>query len=134
MTEKEYTGEYTLSEARLKTPAVLAFVGDAYFGLLVRTMLAGQNRPSGDLHRISVDYVNASAQASGFERIKPLLSEDELTVFRRGRNFHTGNVPKNSTRAEYHTATGLETLFGYLYLSGQTARAAELFETMVETF
>lgn len=118
------------AEARKKSPAVLAFVGDAYFGLLVRTRLAAECRPSGELHRLSVGFVNATAQAQGFKKIEPMLSEEELDIFRRGRNFHTGNVPKSSTRAEYHTATGLEALFGYLYLAGQTKRAQELFEKM----
>lgn len=131
MSKNNFTSEYTASEARNKSPAVLAFVGDAYFGLLVRTRLAAKNRPSGELHRLSVGLVNASAQSAGFEKIKGLLSEAEHEIFRRGRNFHTVNVPKSSTRAEYHTATGLEALFGYLYLSGQKQRAEELFEIML---
>lgn len=114
----------------LLSPSVLAFVGDAYYGLLVRTLLSGVNRPSGELHRLSVKYVNANAQAEGFKKIEPLLSETELSVFKRGRNFHTSGSPKNSTKAQYHTATGLETLFGFLYLSGESARAIELFNVI----
>lgn len=117
-------------QARQYSPSVLAFVGDAFYGLLVRTRLAAVNRPSGELHRLSVEYVNASAQAAAFRRIEPLLTDGEQAVFRRGRNFHTGNIPRHATYAEYHTATGLEALFGYLYLSGQTERAGFLFGQM----
>lgn len=106
----------------------LAFVGDAVFGLLVREKLAETNRPSGELHKKSVEYVNANAQAEGFEVIKDMLSEEELTAFKHGRNLHTNNVPKNSSLAQYHTATGLEALFGYLHLSKRNERLKELFE------
>lgn len=115
-----------MDETNLLSPSVLAFVGDAVYGLYVRTHLAQINRPSGELHRLSVEYVKASAQAEAFEVIEPILTEKEIEVFKRGRNFHT-NTPKSATVQEYHTATGIETLFGYLYLSGMTARADELF-------
>ncbi|MBQ3817192.1 MAG: ribonuclease III [Clostridia bacterium] len=116
-----------MKDVNLLSPSVLAFVGDGVYGLYVRTMLARNNRPSGELHKLSVNWVNAAAQAKAFEIIEPLLTETEKSVFKRGRNFHTGNVPKGATPAEYHTATGLESLFGYLYLSGNTKRADELF-------
>ena len=116
-----------MDNVKLLSPSVLAFVGDAVYGLLVRTHLADTNRPSGELHKLSVKLVNATAQADAFKLIEPMLSEKELSVFKRGRNFHTGNTPKNSTGGEYHLATGLETLFGFLYLSEQTDRAKELF-------
>lgn len=111
----------------------LSFVGDAYFGLLVRGRLAEIERPLGELHRLSVTVVNASAQALGFAAVEPLLSEEEKAVFKRGRNLHTNNTPKNSTVAEYHTATGLECLFGYLYLSKNTERAEQLFDIIFKT-
>ena len=110
------------------SPSVLSFVGDAVYGLYVRTYLAEVNRPSGELHKLSVKLVNATAQAEAFRLIEGELSEKELSVFKRGRNFHTGNTPKNSTGGEYHTATGLETLFGFLYLSGENDRAKQLFD------
>lgn len=116
-----------MDNPNLLSPSVLAFVGDAVYGLYVRTYLAEVNRPSGELHKLSVKMVNATAQAQGFALIEQNLTEKELSVFKRGRNFHTGNTPKNSTGGEYHLATGLETLFGFLYLSGQTDRAKELF-------
>ncbi len=116
-----------MDNPNLLSPSALAFVGDAVYGLYVRTYLAEVNRPSGELHKLSVKLVNATAQAQAFHLIEPLLSEKELSIFKRGRNFHTGNTPKNSTGGEYHLATGLETLFGFLYLSGQSDRAKELF-------
>ena len=117
-----------MDNPNLLSPSVLAFVGDAVYGLYVRTYLAEVNRPSGELHKFSVKLVNATAQAEAYKLIEPVLSEKEVSVFKRGRNFRTGNTPKNSTGGEYHTATGLETLFGFLYLSGQNARAKELFD------
>ena len=117
-----------MENPNLLSPSVLCFVGDAVYGLLVRTALAKINRPSGELHKLSVKLVNASAQAEAFKLLQPMLTENELSVFKRGRNFHTSSHPKNSTNGEYHTATGLECLFGFLYLSGDNSRAKELFD------
>ena len=116
-----------MENPNLLSPSVLAFVGDAVYGLYVRTKLSEVNRPSGELHKLSVKFVNATAQSEAFRLIEPMLTEKELSIFKRGRNFHTGNTPKNSTGNEYHLATGLETLFGFLYLSNQNDRAKELF-------
>lgn len=117
-----------MGNVNLLSPSVLTFVGDGVYGLCVRTKLALINRPSGELHKLSVDYVKASAQAKAFEVIKETLSEDELSVFKRGRNFHTSRSPKSATNKEYHTATGVEALFGYLYLDGNQKRIEELFD------
>ncbi len=106
----------------------LAFVGDAVYGLLVRQRLAETNRPIGELHRLSVTFVNANSQAEAFKIIEPILTEKEIAQYKHGRNLHTNNVPKQSTVAQYHSATGLETLFGYLHLSRQNERINELFE------
>ena len=98
----------------------LAFVGDGVYGLLVREMLARDgSRPVGELHRMAVAYVNATAQAAAYDRIAPLLTEQEQAVYRRGRN-----------PGHYAKATGLEALFGYLYLNGAQERARELFEAI----
>lgn len=123
-----------MDNPNLLSPSVLSFVGDAVYGLYVRTALAQVNRPSGELHRLSVKLVNATAQAKAFYILEPELSESETAVFKRGRNFHTSNTPKNSTGKEYHIATGLECLFGYLYLSGLNDRADELFEKIWKSF
>ena len=117
----------SMENVNLLSPSVLAFVGDAVYGLYVRTKLAEVNRPSGELHRLSVEYVRASAQAKAFSVIEASLKDKEMSVFKRGRNFHTSTTPKSATGGEYHTATGLECLFGFLYLSGQSERADELF-------
>lgn len=117
-----------MDNAMMSSPSTLAFVGDAVFGLLVRTHLAETERPIGELHKRSVGYVNANAQCEAFELIKDRLSEREMSVFKRGRNNHVGGVPKSTTVGNYHTATGVEALFGYLHLSGQQDRINELFE------
>ncbi|MBR6509858.1 MAG: ribonuclease III [Clostridia bacterium] len=116
-----------MENVNLLSPSVLAFVGDAVYGLYVRTKLAEVNRPSGELHKLSVKLVSAPAQAKAYGLIEGKLSEKEISIFKRGRNFHTSSAPKSATKGEYHTATGLESLFGYLYLEGDTARADELF-------
>ncbi len=116
-----------MENIKLLSPSVLCFVGDAVYGLCVRTALAEINRPSGELHRLSVKLVNASAQASAYKLLETFLTEEEITVFKRGRNFHTNSSPKNATKGDYHIATGLECLFGYLYLAGKKDRIKELF-------
>lgn len=122
-----------MDNINLLSPSVLAFVGDAVYGLYVRTYLAAINRPSGELHKLSVEWVNASSQAKAYKVIEPYLTEGEIAVFKRGRNFHTGNTPKSASGGEYHTATGLECLFGFLHLSDKTARAKELFEIIIKS-
>ncbi len=120
--------------AKQLNPAVLSFVGDSVYGLFVRERLAEVNRPSGQLHSMSVKLVNAVSQAAAYSLIAEKLTDEELSIFKRGRNFHTGNTPKNASSGEYHIATGLETLFGFLHLSGQADRAKELFEIIWENF
>ncbi len=113
------------------SPGVLAFVGDAYYGLLVREKLALVNRPSGELHSDSVKLVKASAQANAFRIIEEYLSEKEMSVYKRGRNAHVNSIPKNASVGDYHSATGIEALFGYLHLSGMDERAKELFDIIL---
>ena len=111
----------------------LAHLGDGVYELMVRSWLVlhGKARAN-DLHRATVRYVSAPAQAERFARIQPLLAEEEHDVFRRGRNTAPHSVPKAASRAEYQTATGLEALFGWLYLQGRTERLNELFAAMME--
>ncbi len=123
-----------MENPNLLSPSVLAFVGDAVYGLMVRTALAEVNRPSGELHKLSVKLVNATAQAEAFKLIESELSEKELSVFKRGRNFKTGNTPKNSSGGDYHTATGLEALFGWLYLLNENERAKALFNIIWQNY
>lgn len=110
----------------------LAHLGDAVFEVMVRSWLClhGKATPNG-LHRATVRFVAAPAQAKASERIVPLLSEEEGDVFRRGRNSSPHSIPKAASRADYQTATALEALFGYLYLQGKTERLNELFTVMM---
>lgn len=111
----------------------LAHVGDAVYELLVRTYLCTHGTLTAkNLHRATVERVSAPAQAASMERLLPLLSDDEQSVFRRGRNAHVAAVPKNATGGQYAMATGLETLFGYLYLTGNRERLCALFNAAVE--
>ena len=106
----------------------LAHIGDAVYELLVRTDLCAQGLTTPDkLHRETVRRVSAPAQAAAFARIADHLTEDELAVYKRGRNAHVHGVPKNATREQYSRATGLEALFGALYLAGKTERIAALY-------
>lgn len=110
------------------SPLNLAFIGDCVYEMLVReTLVTDANRPVNDLHRESVKYVSAKAQTEAFNKIKDILTEDEMTVFKRGRNAKVGHSPKSATEGEYHCATGVEALFGYLYLTNQPDRVKELF-------
>ena len=111
----------------------LAHLGDGVFELMVRSWLClrGKARPR-DLHRATVKYVAAPAQAAAMERLLPILTEQEADVYRRGRNTAPHSVPKAASRAQYQSATGLEALFGWLYLQGRTDRLNELFQCVME--
>ena len=111
----------------------LAYLGDAVYEVMVRSWLClrGKARPR-DLHRATVKYVAAPAQAAAIERLLPILTEQEADVYRRGRNTAPHSVPKAASRAQYQSATGLEALFGWLYLQGRTDRLNQLFSTMME--
>ena len=108
-------------------------MGDAVYDLFVRQMLVSQaNRPPKKLHEAAVKSVRASAQAEAYEKILPLLSQEEMNILKRGRNAHPNHIPKNGNHREYHYATAVETLFGYLYLSGRTDRLCELFSEITD--
>ena len=110
----------------------LAHLGDSVFEIMVRSWLCLQGKAKvKDLHRATVKYVAAPAQAERFERIESGLTQQAHDVFRRGRNTAPHSGPKAATRGQYQTATGLEALFGWLYLQGQTDRLNELFEIMM---
>lgn len=110
----------------------LAYVGDCVYELLVRSHLLLQGRHTNrSLHAAAVEFSRAPAQAKAMERLLPSLTEEETAVYKRGRNTHVNSIPKNADVGEYHAATGLETLFGWLYLTGQKARINELFDTII---
>jgi ribonuclease-3 family protein len=109
----------------------LAFVGDAVYSLLVRReLVTGAPMRLAELHPASVAVVRAEAQAAAAARIAPLLTEEETAVFTRGRNMHHASYPRHSTPGEYCAATGLECLFGWLYLAGRQDRLNELYEVI----
>ena len=111
----------------------LAHVGDAVYELLVRSMLCREkNAAVVKLHRLTVEKVRAEAQAEAVKKILPLLSEDELAVYKRGRNTKVNSAPHHAEISQYHAATGLEALFGWLYLQGRTERVEALFNAIME--
>ncbi len=126
--------DMTLSEQALNAVSNLglAHIGDCVYELLVRTyLLCGGERTNRRLHAATVAYVSASAQAAAMEKLLPHLTEAESAVYRRGRNAHVHSVPKRADVADYHAATGLECLFGWLYLRGEHQRVNELFQIVI---
>lgn len=114
MSEKP-PGEYS--------PLALAYIGDGIYELIVRTiLLAAGNRPQGKLHREAVKYVSAPAQARIIGIVAKLLDEEELAIYKRGRNAKPHSMAKNAHPGDYHAATGFEALMGYLYMSGRIER------------
>ena len=111
----------------------LAHMGDAVFEILVRTWLCAHGKATGKgLHQATIALVRAESQAEKAQRVLPLLSEEELAVFKRGRNAQVHSIPPHASRAQYSEATALEALFGWLWLKGQKDRANELFCRMME--
>ncbi|MCL2080805.1 MAG: ribonuclease III [Oscillospiraceae bacterium] len=121
-----------MSEQDINRMSVLALaqVGDAVYELMARTALCLSQPTAKKLHKARVEMVNAAAQSRAAQTLMPLLTDAEMSVFKRGRNADAGNIPSAATRGEYMAATGLEALWGYLYLSGQTGRLSELFEAV----
>ncbi len=110
------------------SPLTLAFIGDTVFDLLTRCELVCEaNRPVNALHNMASKRVCAAAQAEAIKKIMPLLTEDETAVFKRGRNAHVGSKAKNASSSDYHYATGLESLFGWLWLKEETDRILYLY-------
>ena len=111
----------------------LAHVGDGVYELLVRSMLCQSGHTALlDLHKSTVKMVKASAQAAAAEKLLDVLDVDELAIYKRGRNAHVHTVPKNADIGQYHAATGLEALFGWLYLQGKLERINRLFDVIME--
>lgn len=111
----------------------LAHMGDCVFEILCRAYLCGKGEKTVDkLHRDTIQMVKATSQAKFAEKMLPMLTEEELAYYRRGKNSHVHAVPKSATPAEYARATGVEALFGALYLMGRTERLNEIFKTIME--
>ena len=129
MTEREPIDPRELS------PLALAFVGDSVLELLVRERLATYHRLSaGRLNAEKVKYVSARAQFREEKLLEPLFTEEELAVFKRGRNASKATVAKHATPEEYRASTGFECLLGWLYLRGQLPRVQQLFDALWQGF
>jgi ribonuclease-3 family protein len=114
------------------SPLTLAFLGDGVYELMVREKLVSDaNRPVSALHKMAVARVRAAYQAEAADAIMDTFTETEADVYRRGKNVSGLHIPKSSSSSEYHRATGLEALFGYLYLKNDKDRLRELFELII---
>lgn len=127
-------GKFTVNEARGLNPLVLAFIGDAIYEVFVRTYLVDNNRyiSAHKLHVKAVSFVKAHAQNEIMKKIEDKLTEEEYSIFKRGRNSKSGTVPKNAQVQEYRVATGFETLIGFLYITEQVDRLNELLEMIIK--
>ncbi len=131
--ENYFEMQFTLQQVNAISNLGLAHLGDGVYELLCRTFLcAAGDHTVRNLHKDAVALVKAPTQAAFADKIKPILTEEELAFFRRGKNAHTHAAPKSASRAEYAKATGLETLFGALYLLGRKERLNELFAFMMK--
>lgn len=120
-------------EARRQSPLKLAYIGDTVFDLLTRMRMMDRGYNLHNMHQSAVRIVNAKAQAEALQRILPALTGEEADVARRGKNAHAHHAaPRNQEAIDYHAASGLEALFGYLYLTGQEERLIDLFRLSQE--
>lgn len=114
-------------DIRTYSPLALAFIGDCVYDMVIRSMLvAGGNTSNDKLHRRKAAIVKASAQAELIEEIMGELTEEEMDIYKRGRNAHTNSRAKNATDSDYHKATGFEALLGYLYMTHRMDRVLTL--------
>ncbi len=122
-------------DIRERSPLALAFVGDGVLELLVRARLVATSRLSaGALHRQAVHMVSAKGQFAALGNLAPLLTQQEADIVRRGRNANKANVSKNASAEEYRASTGLEALFGWLYLQNNLERVEALFEVIWQRY
>ena len=131
--ENYFDLNFTVQEVNAISNLGLAHMGDCVFEILCRAYLCTRGDKTVDkLHRDTINMVKASSQAKFVDKLLPLLTEEELAYYRRGKNSHVHAVPKSATPAQYAKATGVEALFGYLFLSGQKERANEIFNLVME--
>lgn len=124
--------QFHLPDVDIKSysPLALAYIGDSIFDLIIRTIVVGKgNTKASQLHKRTSQVVKASAQSQMVERLLPLMTQEEETIYKRGRNAKSPTMAKNATMAEYRRATGLEALMGFLYLDNQFERIVELIQT-----
>ncbi len=120
-------------DIRRYSPLVLAYIGDGVYDLVVRTFIVENgNAPVNKLHRKAAKMVKATGQAELFHKIEGDLSEEEISVFKRGRNAKSFTSAKNTSKRDYSIATGMEALIGYLYLTNQTDRILELLKKQLK--
>ena len=114
-------------DLRTYSPLTLAYIGDGVYELVIRTILVKRgNCPVNQLHKRASSLVKASAQSAMMEILEPMLTEEELSVYKRGRNAHSPTMAKHATMSDYRRATGFEALMGYLYLKEDLSRITEL--------
>ena len=130
--ELSLPAEFTSADADALNGLTLAYIGDAAYELMARGYILSQYGGNVQaLHEKTVAFSNAAFQAYAAEQLLPELTDAETAAYKRGRNAHPGHVPKNKTQAQYHAATGLEALFGRLYLQKDEARMHALFQKIV---
>lgn len=126
-------GKFSVNEARQLNPITLAFIGDAAYEIFIRTYIVNKNREMSvhKLHIEAVSFVKAHCQSDFMKKIEGLLNEEEIGIFKRGRNSKSSTVPKNADVQEYRMATGFESLIGFLYLTEQNERLNYLLNIIV---
>jgi ribonuclease-3 family protein len=121
------------TDIKTYSPLVLAYIGDSIYDLIVKTSIVERgNAPVNKLHKRVVKLVQAAAQAELYHKIQPELTDEEMAVFKRGRNAKSFTSAKNAGIVEYRTATGVEALFGYLYMTNQMNRIMELMKSLLQ--
>lgn len=120
--------EMTIEQARGLNPLVLAYIGDSVYELYIREHLLfkGKDKKAHKLHVEAISYVKAQGQSDIIKKIEEKLTDEELEIFKRGRNAKSKTSPKNADIIDYRMATGFEALIGYLYLTGRKERLMEL--------
>ena len=127
------SGKLSLSDVKMLNPLVLAYVGDSVYDTFVRTLLvSGGHGQVAKLHKMSVEFVKAKAQADILGKINQLLTPEEQDIVRRGRNSKSTTMPKNADVFDYRYATGFEALIGFLYLTGQIDRLMEIIRLVID--
>lgn len=124
--------ELSFDDIRMMSPLQLAYIGDAVFELIVRTAILSRDVNVNKLHKEATRYVKANAQAESVKKLEEILTDEEKSFIRRGRNARINSSPKNVDLRDYKHATGLECLMGYLYLAGKDRRLIELFSYIYE--
>lgn len=120
-------------KAHTYSPLALAYIGDSIYDLIIRTYIMSKgSKQVGKMHKEVSAYVNAGAQAVMYRKIEPILTEEELSVMKRGRNAKSKSIPKNADLITYKCATGFETLIGYLYITKEMERVFELIGIGIE--